>query len=124
MDRTDAEVKAYITEHFFTGASSAEIDQILALYPSDPAAGSPFDTGDANAITPEFKRMAAFIGDVIFQAPRRFLLQHRSHKQPTFAFCSLSSFTYMMQLKHFMLLVSKRGKSTPVTGAVRKLLRI
>jgi acetylcholinesterase len=93
MNRTDAELKAYVMEHFFMGASSAEIDQILALYPSDPTAGSPFDTGDANAITPEFKRQSAFIGDVIFQAPRRFFLQQRSHKQPTFAFCSSASFT-------------------------------
>lgn len=32
---------------------------LLALYPQDPAAGSPFDTGEQNALTPQYKRLAA-----------------------------------------------------------------
>ncbi|KIJ04426.1 hypothetical protein PAXINDRAFT_22286 [Paxillus involutus ATCC 200175] len=50
--------------------------------------GSPFDTGVLNAITPQFKRIAAFQGDVIFQAPRRLLLHHRSGKQPLWTYGS------------------------------------
>ena len=43
-------------------------------------------TGDANELAPMYKRMAAFQGDVIFQAPRRFFLDKRSPKQPTWSY--------------------------------------
>ncbi|KAI9059112.1 alpha/beta-hydrolase [Trametes sanguinea] len=61
---------------------------VTYLYPNDPAAGSPFGTGDANELAPQFKRMAAFQGDAVFQAPRRFFLDQRSSKQPAWSFIS------------------------------------
>ncbi|KAJ7268412.1 carotenoid ester lipase precursor [Mycena rebaudengoi] len=80
-------------------ASSAQISHLATLYPQDPAQGSPFGTGSANAITPEFKRIAAFEGDFVFQAPRRFFLQHASKTQNTWSW------------------LNKRGKATPLFGA-------
>ncbi|KAJ7798100.1 Alpha/Beta hydrolase protein [Mycena olivaceomarginata] len=62
--------------------------------------GAPFGTGSANEITPEFKRIAAFEGDFFFIGIRRFLLQHASKTQNTWSW------------------LSKRGKSTPIRGAV------
>ncbi|KAI0265655.1 carotenoid ester lipase precursor [Gloeopeniophorella convolvens] len=85
---TDDEVRDYLRTFFLPTASNSSIDQLLTLYPSDPTVGSPFDTGTANAITPQFKRIAAILGDGIFQAPRRFFLQHRSGKQPIYSFLS------------------------------------
>ena len=67
--------------NYFPGASDATIARLLELYPANPAAGSPFGTGDQFAFTPEFKRLAAFQGDFIFQATRRFLLDLRAEKQ-------------------------------------------
>jgi len=96
---TDDELRAYLGEFFFPGASASEIDKVLAYYPSDPEQGSPFGTGDQNAITPQYKRIAAIIGDITFQAPRRFFLDQRSDKQITYSF------------------ISKRLKSTPVLGS-------
>ncbi|KAJ7583201.1 sterol esterase [Mycena floridula] len=81
------------------GANPAQMKLVAQAYPSDPAAGSPFDTGDSNALTPQFKRIAAILGDIVFQAPRRLLLQVNSKKQNTWAY------------------LSKRGKSTPFLGA-------
>ena len=75
---TDAEVAGYLKSNYFPGASDATIARLLELYPATPAAGSPFETGSANAFTPEFKRLAAFQGDFIFQATRRFLLDQRA----------------------------------------------
>ncbi|KAJ7717346.1 hypothetical protein B0H16DRAFT_1740638 [Mycena metata] len=66
---------------------------IATLYPDDPTQGSPFDTGLANQLTPQFKRLAAFQGDYLFTGTRRFLLEHASKTQ-----------------------MNKRGKSTPVVG--------
>lgn len=66
--------------------NDADIDQVLTLYPSDPAQGSPFGTGDNFTFTPEYKRIAAFTGDYFFQAPRRLFIQERSDKQPVWSF--------------------------------------
>lgn len=54
---TDDDVKTYIRENYITEISDDDLNSILELYPSDPAAGSPFDTGSLNAITPQFKRL-------------------------------------------------------------------
>ncbi|KAJ7266555.1 carotenoid ester lipase precursor [Mycena rebaudengoi] len=56
----------------------AQIQKLGLLYPDDPTQGSPFDTGAANQLTPEFKRLSAFQGDYIFTGPRRFFLEHCS----------------------------------------------
>jgi len=55
--------------------------QFSTLYPADITAGLPFDTGLLNAITPQFKRIAAVQGDGVFQAPRHLLLKNTSGKQ-------------------------------------------
>lgn len=39
-----------------------------------------------NMTRPQYKRMAAFKGDVTFQAPRRHLLKYMSQVQPTWGF--------------------------------------
>ncbi|KAG9308831.1 Alpha/Beta hydrolase protein [Chiua virens] len=96
---TDAQFEKYISTYLLSNASTAELAQLMTYYPSDPALGSPFDTGDNNALTPQFKRIAAFLGDFVFQAPRRFLLQSLSRKQ--------NVWTYLY----------KRGKLTPYIGA-------
>ncbi|KAI0322091.1 carotenoid ester lipase precursor [Amylostereum chailletii] len=96
---TDAKVHKYLKDIYLPNASDAEIDQILAAYPSDVTQGSPFDTGLFNVLTPQFKRLAAIQGDVVFQAPRRFFLQQRSGKQNTWSF------------------LNKRLKALPVLGS-------
>lgn len=78
---------AYLKGNYFPNASNATIARLLELYPADPAAGSPFGTGDNFTFTPVYKRLAAFQGDFIFQATRRFLLDQRSGKQVARSFC-------------------------------------
>ncbi|KAF5376939.1 hypothetical protein D9615_007293 [Tricholomella constricta] len=97
---TDAKFRTYLKSTFLPTVSDADIDKLLKLYPSDITQGSPYDTGIFNALTPQFKRMASFLGDGVFQAPRRFFLDQRSGKQNTWAF------------------VSKRLKALPVLGSV------
>ena len=60
-------------------------------YPDDVTKGSPFGTGTKYAITPQYKRLAAFQGDAVFQAPRRFFLQERSNKQHAWAYSTYLS---------------------------------
>ncbi|EIW81505.1 carotenoid ester lipase precursor [Coniophora puteana RWD-64-598 SS2] len=96
---TDDELLTYIQTYYAPNATSDEIEHVLSSYSSDPVYGSPFNTSNQNALTPQFKRIAAVLGDMTFQGPHRFLLQERSAMQPTWAY------------------LYKRGKSTPYLGS-------
>ncbi|KAI0665708.1 carotenoid ester lipase precursor [Trametes maxima] len=85
---TDDDFFTYISTNFFPEASREEIEKILELYPVDPAAGSPFGTGDAFAYSPQYKRISAFQGDWIEQGPRRLFTKVLSGMQPVYAFLS------------------------------------
>ncbi|KAF4576963.1 hypothetical protein EYR36_004947 [Pleurotus pulmonarius] len=85
---TTSQVRTYIKTFFMPQSTNAELDQMLNHYPLDLTQGSPFGTGILNALSPQFKRLAAFQGDAVFQAPRRFFLEQRSGKQNTWAFLS------------------------------------
>ncbi|KAG6824132.1 hypothetical protein H0H87_012506, partial [Tephrocybe sp. NHM501043] len=96
-----------------------EVENIQSFYPADITQGSPFDTGILNAVTPQFKRIASFIGDGVFQAPRRFFLQQRSGLQPTWAFCKpaiLAQASDKVTRDDFP--VSKRFKLLPILGSL------
>ncbi|KAJ7441726.1 Alpha/Beta hydrolase protein [Mycena latifolia] len=82
---TDAEFLDYIHSKFLPASSQEEIAQIGLLYPDDPTQGSPFNTGTANQLTPQYKRLSAFHGDFIFTGPRRFFLEHASTTQNTWS---------------------------------------
>ncbi|KAK7042640.1 carboxylic ester hydrolase [Favolaschia claudopus] len=89
----------YWKTFYFPRASTAELTAIFNLYPSDPAAGSPFDTGEASALTGQFKRYAAFMGDFVFHAPHRFFFGEVSDKRKAWSY------------------LYKRGKALPYLGA-------
>lgn len=100
--------------YYIVGATDKEVAALFAAYPADVTKGSPFDTGTANAITPQYKRIAALLvglllgyisvvvelgvqGDFAFNAPRRFLLDQRASKQNAWSFCkhlSLAVYDY------------------------------
>ncbi|KAI0046115.1 hypothetical protein FA95DRAFT_1607185 [Auriscalpium vulgare] len=61
---TDEDVRTYLATNYLKGAPSADIDTAPDL----------------------FKRLAALIGDLAFQSPRRLLLQQRAGKQPVFSY--------------------------------------
>ncbi|KAJ7677463.1 esterase 1 [Mycena rosella] len=55
---------------------SSKIDEILALYPDDPALGSPYNTGNETfGLNSGWKRATAIFGDLGFQSTRRMWLQ-------------------------------------------------
>lgn len=49
---------------YFPEATRADIQGLVDTYPTDPSAGSPFRTGLANELYPQFKRIAAILGDI------------------------------------------------------------
>ena len=86
MSSTRAELAAYLQQAFFPNISNSDMAALLQYYPDDVAAGSPFGTGTANEIGPQYKRYAAIVGDIMFQAPRRLFLQHTARQQSTWFF--------------------------------------
>ncbi|KAH9889020.1 carotenoid ester lipase precursor [Cubamyces lactineus] len=85
---TDAELAHFLKTNFLSNAPPSALARVLSLYPADPAAGSPFGTGAAYNFTREYKRLAAFQGDLVFQGMRRFFLAHRARwsAQPAWSF--------------------------------------
>jgi len=97
---TDEEFLDYVQEYYMIGnVTSAQLAAIGEAYPADPSDGSPFDTGDLNVLTPENKRLAAFQGDWMWQAPRRFTLETVSKTQDAWSY------------------LFKRNKATPYLGS-------
>ncbi|KAI9434682.1 Alpha/Beta hydrolase protein [Lactarius indigo] len=97
---TDEQLRTYLSEFILSNATDDQMDELLTLYPQDVTQGSPYDTGAKNALTPQFKRIASILGDITFQAPRRFFLNNLSKKQKAWSF------------------LSKRLKSLPILGSV------
>lgn len=115
--RTDNEYQAYLQSNYFPTAPESDINQLLQLYPQDPAQGSPFGTGDLNEFTPEYKRLAAIQGDMIFQVPRRFFVQQMSSKQNVWSFCKWSFLLLILQyLKRCCMNSEQEDEGAPHSG--------
>merc|ERR1712144_63191 len=76
---TNAELIDYLASYFPEDPNvRADITGLVAQYPNQPLlgqpAGSPFDTGSLNNIYPQFKRLAAILGDITFTLTRRYYL--------------------------------------------------
>ncbi|KAF5392596.1 hypothetical protein D9757_002272 [Collybiopsis confluens] len=115
---TQEALATYIQTEFLLDASTVDVNELLSVYPADITQGSPFDTSILNAITPEFKRIAAIMGDAAFQAPRRFFLQSVSGKQNVWSYLNkrLKSLP-ILGSAHTTDLLNVYGKySIPITG--------
>lgn len=80
---TTADVVWYLNTFLFQTTTVAKIQQLVDTYPDEPAAGSPFGTGLSNVIYPEYKRLAAIIGDTLFTLTRRYFLSQVKAKFPS-----------------------------------------
>lgn len=87
---TTAQLEAYLLDIFFHDATPATIAALVATYPDDASAGSPFRTGAANELYPQFKRLAAILGDLTFILSRRAFLAINAAVTP-----SLPSWSYL-----------------------------
>ena len=72
---------------------------------------------DQSLLSPEFKRLAAFQGDLVQQAPRRFLLETVSKTQDAWSYCKQLLLRITLLLLNCMQIVYKRGKDTPKLGS-------
>ncbi|KAL2848980.1 Alpha/Beta hydrolase protein [Aspergillus pseudodeflectus] len=85
----------YLGNVFFQNASKQLLKEFIDLYADTNTNGAPFRTGSKNNIYPEFKRLAAIIGDHEFSLSRRIFLEaseQASPDVPTWSY--ISSYNY------------------------------
>lgn len=78
---TTDQIVDYLRQFYFNNPA-ADITGLVSLYPEDPTQGSPFRTGNDYNFYPQFKRIAALLGDAVFTLTRRVVLNETSVVQP------------------------------------------
>ncbi|KAF4217602.1 hypothetical protein CNMCM8980_003546 [Aspergillus fumigatiaffinis] len=78
---TTSQIIDYLAEHFH-GATRDKLEELVATYPDIMTDGSPFRTGIFNNWYPQFKRLAALLGDLTFTLTRRAYLRHMTEITP------------------------------------------
>ncbi|KAF4551778.1 Carboxylesterase-like protein 22 [Elsinoe fawcettii] len=80
-----AELTTYLQSYFPVRGRDL-VPGLVATYPDLQSAGSPFRTGILNVIYPEFKRVAAILGDVTFTLTRRSYLSRIASQVPVWSY--------------------------------------
>ncbi|KAH8816695.1 lipase 3 precursor [Xylogone sp. PMI_703] len=92
---TTSQLVNYLSTLFFHDATTSQIEAMVDTYPQDLSAGSPFRTSILNGLYPQFKRLAAILGDLTFTLTRRGFLSITSEVAPSVPSWSyLSSYDY------------------------------
>lgn len=76
------EVEEYLGELYFNNASPQQIKELVGTYAARPSEGSPFRTAGFNEVRPQFKRLAAILGDTVFTLTRRAVFNISQTVQP------------------------------------------
>ncbi|KAI1494514.1 Alpha/Beta hydrolase protein [Biscogniauxia mediterranea] len=85
----------YFVTVLFHDADRDDIEAFVDTYDPSPAAGSPFRTGLLNNPYPEFKRLAAMLGDLVFTLTRRLFLNSTLTANPDVpAWSYIASYDY------------------------------
>jgi carboxylesterase type B len=79
---TTDQVSEYFNSIFFHNADKATLDDLIATYQTTTDDGSPFRTALLNNWYPQFKRIAAIIGDLTFTLTRRVFLETATSVNP------------------------------------------
>jgi carboxylesterase type B len=87
---TTAEVSTYLSTIFFDKATKSQINELVGTYQTTTEDGSPFRTGLLNNLYPQFKRVAAILGDITFTLTRRVFLDVTNAVNP-----SVPSWSYL-----------------------------
>lgn len=92
---TSAKLRSYLSDIFFHGATTQQMQGLVDVYDSSILAGSPFRTGILNEVYPGFKRLAAILGDLVFTLTRRVFLNDALKANPSVPSWSyLASYNY------------------------------
>lgn len=79
---TSDDVVDYLTNIYYQNATYDVVAGLVDLYADSVEAGAPYNTGIWNNWYPEFKRLAAIMGDILFIHQRRLFLQDSARLNP------------------------------------------
>ncbi|KAL5362041.1 Alpha/Beta hydrolase protein [Aspergillus floccosus] len=79
---TTTDIVDYFEKYYFFSASRAQLEELVGTYQTITEDGSPFRTGIFNNWYPQFKRLAAILGDLTFTLTRRALLKYATEVKP------------------------------------------
>lgn len=85
----------YLQSLFFFNASRQQITDLVATYQDIKADGSPFRTGSLYNWYPQYKRLAAILGDLSFTLTRRAFLNYAQKAKP-----EVPSWSYLSSYDH------------------------
>ncbi|PSR99246.1 extracellular lipase [Coniella lustricola] len=92
---TDEDLVTYLSTVYFNDATTAQIQALIDTYPDNIISGSPFRTGLFNELYPQYKRIAALLGDLVFTLTRRgFLAETYAVNPDVPSWSYLSSYDY------------------------------
>jgi carboxylesterase type B len=92
---TIAQLTTYLSEFYFNDATEAQMAALVATYPDTTTDGSPFRTSILYNWYPQYKRIAAILGDLVFTLTRRSFLTIANSVYPDVPSWSyLSSYDY------------------------------
>lgn len=111
---TDAKIVDYFQSVYWQKTPRSLIEELVNLYSTDPAEGSPYGTGIANQLGPRYKKIASMIGDYTFTAGRRTLLNVTAGRQDTWSYQIKQSLPLLGQLK---LLNPTQLNNIPILGS-------
>lgn len=93
--KTTTDVTNYLKRLFFINAPTETISKFVGTYQTISTDGAPFRTGLLNNWYPQYKRLAAILGDLTFTISRRIVLKVVNEISPEVKTWSyLSSFNY------------------------------
>jgi carboxylesterase type B len=84
---TTADLVNYL-KPYFPSAKQATLEGVIGTYPDSAEAGSPFGTGASGNWYPQFKRLAAILGDLTFTLTRRAVIAAAADKVPIWSYLS------------------------------------
>ena len=79
---TTADLVNYLKTFYFYDATVEQVQGLVDTYSTNPADGSPYNTGVLNEIYPQYKRVASLLGDIAFILTRRLFLTIASTVYP------------------------------------------
>jgi carboxylesterase type B len=92
---TTSQLATYLKDFFFHDATASQVEGLIATYPDTTTDGSPFRTGILYDLYPQYKRIAAILGDLSFTLTRRAFLSFANTINPSVPSWSyLSSYDY------------------------------
>nr|POF16764.1 putative secreted lipase [Quercus suber] len=126
---TNADVIDYLTTYFPSNPNArSDVTALVATYPNHAVLGqpegSPFRTGSLNNLYPQFKRIAAILGDITFTITRRGYLASVSSTVKTWSYLNTYFYgTPVIGTTHGLDLLYMFGmlglQDSPVTQAVQ-----